>query len=260
VGVIGSPIQHSLSPQLHAAGFAYLGLEGTSERVQADEVHAGLIRDIMGTRFDALSLTMPLKAVAATMCDDLDERARSLGVVNSLLWRDDKLCGASTDGPGFIDAVNAEFAVTTQNMHVVVIGSGGAARAIIDALVHEGVASISLLGRNHVAIAELMQRYAQVLDYSLIYRPIDLIVNTTPSHTRQPDTAVIQGVTRDTIAVDITYDPAISPWLALHADLRCRHANGMAMLAYTVARQMTWWCEREVPGAVLLSALSEVLG
>ena len=94
LGVIGSPIAHSLSPYLHLAGLKYLGYEGTSVRLDIDQEHAYRIREVMGAQFDDLSLTMPLKAVAATMCDELDERATALGVVNSVLWREGRLLGA----------------------------------------------------------------------------------------------------------------------------------------------------------------------
>jgi shikimate dehydrogenase len=259
LGVIGSPIAHSVSPYLHLAGLKYLGYEGTSVRLDVDQEHAYRIREVMGAQFDALSLTMPLKAVAATMCDELDDRAAALGVVNSLLWRRGKLLGASTDGPGFIDSLRGELGVGVANMHVVVIGSGGAARAIVDSLVREGAGSVTVLGRNPLSVRLLVDTYPRVVDHSLIYRPIDLIVNTTPSSARDDQSAVMQGVSRDTIAIDITYEPRESSWLALHGHLGCTHSNGLAMLAYTVARQMNWWWNSDIPGSYLLPTLVEAL-
>lgn len=259
LGVIGSPIAHSVSPQLHLAGLKYLGYHGHSERVDVDEAHAYRIRDVMGAQFDALSLTMPLKEVAATLCDELDERATALGVVNSLLWREGRLLGASTDGAGFIDSLHGEMGVDVTDMHVVVVGSGGAARAIVDSLVRESASSVTVLGRNPLTVQQLVDAHPRVVDHSLIYRPVDLIVNTTPSSTRDDQSAVMQGVSRDTIAVDITYEPRESPWLALHAELGCANRNGLAMLAYTVARQMNWWWNSDIPGSFLLPALAEAL-
>ena len=259
LGVIGSPIDHSVSPQLHAAGLAYLGFEGSSIRLDIDEANAGRIREVMGPEFDALSLTMPLKAVAATLCDELDERARSLGVVNSLLWRDEKLLGTSTDGAGFIDSLRGEFSLSVADMHVVVMGSGAAARAIVDSLVREDVHSITVLGRNPTTVLSLVDQYSNVADHSVIFRPVDLIVNTTPSLSREPVNAVMQGVTRETVAVDITYEPRLSSWLERHAQLGCRNTNGLSMLAYTVARQMNWWWDSDIPGSYLLAALLQAI-
>ncbi|NNN08485.1 MAG: hypothetical protein HKL85_04740 [Acidimicrobiaceae bacterium] len=257
LGVIGSPIAHSASPALHLAGLAYLGYQGTSQRLDVDQDHAYRIRDVMGVEFDALSLTMPLKEVAATLCDELDERATTLGVVNSLLWREGRLLGASTDGAGFVDSLRGQCSVSVADMHVVVLGSGGAARAIVDALVRDGAASVSVLGRNPLSVAQLVKSDARVMDHTAMYRPVDLIVNTTPSTTRAAESAVMHGVTSSTIAIDITYEPRESPWLAMHAAAGCAHHNGLAMLAYTVARQMNWWWNSDIPGSLLLPVLVE---
>lgn len=259
LGVIGSPIAHSLSPQLHLAGLRYLGLEGASERLDVDLEHAERIRDLMGSPYDALSLTMPLKAVAATLCDELDERASQLGVVNSLLWREGRLLGASTDGAGFVDAVAGEFGVNVADRYVVVLGSGGAARAIVDSLVRDGVRAVTVRGRNPVSVGQLVAMDPRVLEVREGDPPIDIIVNTTPVSSRGADVSLMEGVTPETVAIDITYEPRQSPWLAAHADLGCPHGNGLAMLAYTVARQMNWWWNSDIPGSYLLSDLSEVL-
>ncbi len=256
LGVAGSPIEHSLSPVLHEAGLEIAGLEGSSRRYEITEAQSGRLRDLMGAEVDALSVTMPLKAAAAGLCDELDDIARELGVVNSLLWREERLWGASTDGPGFVDALRGELGFDVADTYVVVLGAGGAARGIVAALVHERAHSVSVLGRTSAHVAAITRRHSQVLDHTTLYRPVDLIVNTTPVNGRHDASAVMQGVTRDTVAVDITYDPPRSAWLALHADLGCRHANGLAMLAYQAARQMNWWWGSDLTGAQLLGALA----
>lgn len=256
LGVAGSPIAHSLSPRLHEAGLALAGLEGSSTRFEIAEGEVATLGRLMGEQVDALSVTMPLKAGAATLCDELDDRARALGVVNSLWWREGRLLGASTDGPGFVDSLRGEFRTEVADMHVVVLGAGGAASAIVDALVLGGVHSIAVLGRTGAHVTRITGRYDNVLDHTTLYRPVDLIVNATPAAGRAGAAAVVQGVTRDTIAVDITYDPARSSWLALYADLGCRHANGLAMLAYQAARQMNWWWGSDLEGAALLKAIA----
>ncbi len=256
LGVAGSPIAHSLSPALHVAGLALASLEGSSRRYELVEAEAARLGLLMGTEMDALSVTMPLKSAAASLCDELDETARALGVVNSLLWREGRLYGTSTDGPGFIDSLRGEFGVEVTNMNVVVVGAGGAARAIVDALVGHGAHAVAVLGRTPSRVASIVARYDNVVDHTTLYRPVDLIVNTTPVDGRRDAAAVMQGVTRDTIAVDITYDPDRSPWLALYADLGCPHRNGRAMLAYQAARQMNWWWGSDLDGAALLEAIS----
>ncbi len=256
LGVAGSPIEHSLSPQLHMAGLALAGLTGTSRRFELREDQGSELRALFGSEVDALSVTMPLKSVGATLCDELDAAARELGVVSSMLWRDGKLWGATMDGQGFVDSLRGCYSFDFAHAHAVVLGAGGAARAIVGALVDAGVQSVSVLGRTESKVADLVSRWNNVTGEMVLYRPVDLIVNTTPVASRVADAAVMQGVSRDTVAVDITYDPRRSPWLALHEDYGCRSRNGLAMLAYQAARQMNWWWDLDLDGAELLKAIS----
>jgi len=255
-GVVGSPIEHSLSPQLHLAGMRHLGIEGTSERFEIDETNVARLGELLGERVDSLSVTMPLKTAAVAFCDELDATAQSLGVVSSLWYHEGRTRGAATDGPGFLDSLRGLFGVDVAHMHAVVLGAGGAARAIVDALVTHQVASVVVHGRSPENVERLVRRYDVVVDEMVVHRPVDLIVNTTPVQGRRHDAAVLQGVTRDTIAVDITYDPRLSPWLQQHAEHGCRHSNGLAMLAYQAARQMNWWWGSDLDGGLLLKELS----
>jgi shikimate dehydrogenase len=138
----------------------------------------------------------------------------------------------------------------------VILGAGGAARAIVDSLVDQGANSIAVLGRSEANVRQIVSRHPNVVDHMVLYRPVDMIVNTTPVQGRAPDASLMQGVSRDTIAVDITYEPRMSPWLAQHAQYGCRHTNGLAMLAYQSARQMNWWWGSHLDGATLLKALA----
>ena len=106
---------------------------------------------MLGTRFDALSVTMPLKGVAGALCDELDDAARRTGSVNSLLVADGVVHGACTDGQGFVDSLRAQFGAIVEGMDVVVLGAGGAARAIVDALSLAKVETVSISARNVAA-------------------------------------------------------------------------------------------------------------
>ena len=256
LGVVGSPIEHSLSPQLHEAGLRQAGLKGSSVRVELPEADAKKLTTLMGKSYDALSVTMPLKRDALRYCHQLDDAASRVGAVNSLLWRDEQIQGANVDGAGFLAALRAGFGVSVDNMHVVVLGSGGAARAIIDALVSNGVSSVAVHARSSDQVAELSSRYANVIGHMLVYRPVDLIVNTIPQSTRHHEAAVIQGVTPETVAVDVTYAPAQSQWRTMYQAAGCRTQNGLGMLAYQAALQMSWWFETPIEGAALLEVIS----
>jgi len=256
LGVAGSPIEHSLTPQLHDAALAMTGFEGSSRRVELGPKDQAKLNKVMRKEFDALSITMPLKSFGVEICDEIDEVATRTQSVNSLLVRDGKLLGASTDGDGFVNALRGQFDASPEGLHVVVLGAGGAARAIVDGLVRQGVASVAVHGRNEVRVEELVARYKNVYDFSLTYRPVDLIVNTTPIAGRVEEAAVMQGVGAHTIAVDITYEPRMSAWRALHERSGCASANGLGMLAYQAALQLQWWWDVPIDAAQLLKAIS----
>jgi shikimate dehydrogenase len=256
LGVAGSPIEHSLTPQLHEAALAMAGLEGTSRRVELGAKDRAKLNKVVRKEFDALSLTMPLKGFGFEICDELDDVAKRTESVNSLLVREGKLLGTSTDGAGFVDAVRGQFDTDVEGAHVVVLGAGGAARGIVDGLVEAGVASIAVHGRTESKVEALVAKYPNVYDFSLTYRPVDLIVNTTPVDGRAPEAAVMQGVGSHTLAVDITYEPRVSQWRTLHERTGCRTANGLGMLAYQAARQMQWWWGVELDGAKLLEVIA----
>lgn len=256
LGVVGSPIEQSLSPQLHEAGLAQAGLKGSSVRVELAEADAKKLGKWMGKNYDALSVTMPLKRAALAYCDQLDDVASRVGALNSLRWREGRIEGANTDGAGFVDALRAGFGVSVDNLHAVVLGSGGAARAVVDALVSQGASSVAVHARSSDQVDQLSAAYPNVFGHMLVYRPVDLIVNTIPAHGRGPESAVIQGVTPETIAVDVTYSPAMTDWRAMYRAAGCRTQNGLGMLAYQAARQMSWWFDASIDGAALLRVIS----
>ena len=255
LGVVGSPIAHSLSPRLHQAGLALAGLEGSSERLELGEHDALELRNLMGARFDALSVTMPLKSAATPLCDSLDVVAERTGMVNSLLARDGVISGANTDGRGFVNALEAEFSISLRDRRVVILGAGGAAHGIVDALVHGGVESVTVLGRSLANVDSLTSRYDNVFDHFDQPGPTDLVVNATPAASRSLARELVIGVHETTIAVDIAYDPTLTPWRSLYEEAGCRTTNGLGMLAYQAALQMTWWFDTSIDGAALLEVL-----
>lgn len=256
LGVVGSPIEHSLSPALHEAGLRLAGLKGSSSLVELGEQDAKKLGKWMGKNYDALSVTMPLKRAALAYCAELDDVASRIGAVNSLRWHDGRIEGANTDGAGFLQALFATFGVSADNLHAVVLGSGGAARAIVDALVAHGVSSVAVHARSTDQVDQLSAAYPNVFGHMLVYRPVDLIVNTIPEPARGAESAVIQGVTPETVAVDVTYSPVMSAWREMYRAAGCRTQNGLGMLAYQAAGQMSWWFGVEVDGAELLKVIS----
>ena len=255
LGVVGDPVSHSRSPELHRLGLAHAGLEGTSERIQLNATQGEDLRTLLENSFDALSVTMPLKRVAFEICEWRTPSAERLGVVNSIRTRDGRIEGANTDGEGFVEALRGERGVTPQRRRFRVLGSGGSATAIVDALVEHEAAAIEIVSRNAVTAAALAQRYGNVVTVGTTDAPIDVVVNTIPVTTRGDD-GIAQGVTSATVAVDITYEPAMTAWRLAHDNYGCKTMNGLAMLTYQAALQMRWWWGSALDGHTLLESLA----
>jgi shikimate dehydrogenase len=255
LGVVGSPIAHSLSPTLHEAGLRQAGLGGTSQRIELGEDDAATLARLLGAEFDALSVTAPLKRAAFEISSDHSEVAARTHSVNSLLWRDDVILGASTDGGGFIEGYTFEAGMVIANAHVVILGAGGAASGILDAVISAEAATAVVHSRDDAKAEALTDPYPNAFASSLVYRPIDVIVNTVPRNVRGREAAVLQGVRPDTLAIDITYGEAKSPWQDLYEAAGCRSVDGRAMLAFQAALQMQWWWDTPIDGAALLRAI-----
>ena len=252
-GVAGHPVAHSLSPTLHEAGFEMSARRGTSTRLDIGIDGAATLREVLGSQFDSLSITMPLKVTAATLCDELDATAAQTGSVNSMLWRDGRILGASTDGAGFVAAVTPLLGSSLAGLRVVILGAGGAARAIVHALAAAGVASVTVVGRSPENVERLVTAYPCAT--TELDGAVDLVVNTVAVSDRgEPET--LAGVQHGTLCVDITYEPRVSAWLAHHDQAGCRTQNGLAMLAHQAALQMQWWWGVEIDGAKLLEVIS----
>ena len=255
LGVAGSPIDHSVTPQLHEAALVMAGLEGSSRRVELGAKDKTKLNKVVRREFDGLSITMPLKGIGVEICDELDDVATRTGSVNSLLMRDGKLLGR----PLTVTVSSTRYTVSSTSASKVHTWwcSVPAARPVASSTASfAGVASVAVHGRTESKVEALVARYKNVYDFSLTYRPVDLIVNTTPIAGRADEVAVMQGVGAHTIAVDITYEPRVSSWRALHERSGCATANGLGMLAYQAALQLQWWWDVPVDGAKLLAAIS----
>ena len=150
VGVIGSPIAHSLSPLLHNAAFSALGL-GATWHSQAFEVApgqaAGALTAMRRAGLRGLSVTMPHKADVAALVDECTEVARRLGAVNCIVNREGVLLGTNTDGEGFLASLARGAAFSPTGKRFLVIGAGGAARAVVLALADAGADQVAVLNR-----------------------------------------------------------------------------------------------------------------
>ena len=175
LGVLGWPVAHSRSPQMHRAAFAALGLEGWSyQRLPAPpELFAEIVRGLAAAGFVGANVTLPHKHAALALADSASEIARAIGAANTLSFLPDGTIAAeNTDAPGLLAAIG----VDVRGRSAVVLGAGGTARAAVWAL-REAGAAVSVWNRT----AERAQALASELQVSAITspRPAQLLVNAT---------------------------------------------------------------------------------
>ncbi len=184
LGVIGDPVAHSRSPAMHNAAFAALGLDWIYVAFPVPRGHGeAAARAIRDLGLAGLNVTMPHKADAARACDELTADAAALQAVNTVVAREDgSLLGASTDGEGFVRALAEEGVVLGPRRRVVVLGAGGAARAIAHAVGTVG-GELTVAARRPdeaAAVAALAPAATSVALDTLSVAAFDVVVNATP--------------------------------------------------------------------------------
>jgi shikimate dehydrogenase len=264
-GVIGDPVRHSLSPTIHNAAFAALGMDWT---YLAFPVPAGRAADAVAAMkvlgIEGLSVTMPHKADVARALDRCTDAAAALDAVNCVVRDGDELIGHNTDGDGFVDALQIDEGVDVEGLRVVVVGAGGAARAVVRALAGAGAAEVVVINRSGDRAAVAAALAGPV---GRVGRPDDvgtagLVVNATPlgmgDDVRLPVPAERLGTGQ--IVVDLVYEPLRTPLLQAADAAGARAVGGLGMLVHQAARAFRLWTGTEPPIAAMHASVLVHLG
>jgi shikimate dehydrogenase len=216
--VLGSPIAHSLSPALHRAAYAHLGLAWTYEAVECDRARLPSFVASLGPEWAGLSLTMPLKAAVLPLLDEVDPVAERTGAANTVVLRSGRRLGSNTDVPGMVAAL-AERGVRPTGS-AAVLGSGATARSTVFALAHAGWRDITVYARNppppgwleSALPPELASAGVQLEAYTLEYAYVaaalrsDLVVSTLPAGVADPFVDRVLG------GLGTLFDVVYHPW------------------------------------------------
>ncbi|KLU58579.1 shikimate dehydrogenase [Peptococcaceae bacterium CEB3] len=263
--VIGDPIDHSLSPLMHTAGYRALGLEAKylRFRVSRDQLKDAAL-GLRSLGFAGWNVTIPHKEAIIPYLDELTPAAVAAGAVNTVKNAEGRLIGHNTDGEGFIRAI-AESVSSWQGKTAAILGAGGAARGIALALKEKGVRLI-ILNRTPGKAEELVrllragggEACAEELAAGAWLSEADLVVQTTPVGLRgEPYPLSLQGIKKGTLVVDIIYKPWQTPFLREAQDLGCRTMNGLAMFLHQGALAWEFWRGEKAPLAAMWAALVE---
>lgn len=248
--MIGSPIEHSLSPVIHQAAFDAAGVKWAYVAFDvAPGDGAAAIAAMRVLQIAGMSVTMPHKHDVIAGVDRLDPAAAALRSVNTIGWEGDELVGSSTDGAGFVASL-ADADVAVAGATVAVIGAGGAARSVIDAVGRSGAAEIIVINRT----ADRGERAAELADVARVGVPeeisgVDIVVNATnvgmgiePGSAAPDDyPCPVESLREHQVVADLVYHPLQTAWLQAASALGCRTVDGLGMLIHQAALQQQRW-------------------
>jgi shikimate dehydrogenase len=273
VGVMGYPVRHSLSPLLHNTAFAALGLNWTSLAFEVAPGAGAVAAALGGVRalgLAGISVTMPHKADVAALVDECSPVATALGAVNCVVNREATLRGENTDGAGFLASLARGAGFDPAGRRCLILGAGGAARAVAVALAGAGCADVAVLNRTAEradAVAALAGQVGRVgrVENDADVAQADLVVNATPvgmAGTGAEDAGWLVAPSllhRGQVVADLVYAPRPTAWLAAAADAGATTVDGLGMLVHQAAAQLELWTGLGAPVDRMWEAASAVV-
>jgi shikimate dehydrogenase len=282
ISVIGYPLKHSVSPDFQQAALDYYRLD---IRYEAREIKvADLLSAIYKLRQPqnlGANITVPYKETTLDLTDEVDDFASLVGAVNTIVNRDGKLVGFNTDAHGFLKALHDDARFEPENKRAIVLGAGGAARAVGFALLQKRVSSLIISSRALEKAGGLADSLAkQTTDNKMsteiaavlwqgsklaeVLQNCQLIVNCTtlgmknsPYEGESPLASDL--IPRDALVYDLVYNPSETPLLRMAREAGANTIGGLPMLVYQGAASFKLWTGREAPLDIMISAARQAL-
>jgi shikimate dehydrogenase len=250
--VIGNPIAHSRSPEIHAAFAAQTGQALVYERCLAPlDAFAATVRGLLAAGCKGANVTVPFKLEAAALANRLSERARAAGAVNTLSFIDGEIAGDNTDGAGLVADIVRNAGVPLAGKRILLLGAGGAARGVILPMLQEGPQQIVIANRTRATADVLAAQFAaygarddQVVacGFDAIPAAFDVVVNATSASLGGamppvPASAFSPG----TLALDMMYGNKPSRFMEFAAAHGALTRDGLGMLVEQAAEAFAIW-------------------
>jgi shikimate dehydrogenase len=276
LGVIGHPVEHTSSPAMHNAAIAALGLDYVYAAFPVrPEALGQAIAGMRALQVRGLNVTVPHKVGVMALLDELSPEARAIGAVNTIDHCEGRLIGHNTDAFGIMESLRVDGGLEILPARIALLGAGGAARAILYALLlRPEVEHVALLNRTperaSALAADLDPQGRRVqpgaLDGSAtgLLRDAGLLINSTsigmhphPNASPLPDPSCLHA---GIVVLDIVYNPLETLLLRQARTAGARPVDGLGMLARQGARAFTIWTDVEPPVEVMRAAALERLG
>lgn len=269
-GLVGSPVSHSISPQIHNAALASLGTNAVYIPFEVRDLKSFFRRMVhprtreMDWRLRGLSITAPHKSDVLAELDWIEPSAREIGAVNTVVVEDDRLRGYNTDAGAFIAPLKNRFG-SLQDARVAIIGAGGAAGAALYTLNQEK-AQVTVFARDQRKAKALADRWSTSCSelQGAVFAQFDVVVNATPLGTKGlgefETPAIAQQLRGARLAYDLVYNPQVTQFLREAQAAGCETLAGLPMLLAQAAQQFQLWIGEtpniEVMEAAALKALT----
>ncbi len=279
LGVFGDPAQHSLSPQMQNAALKHceIDMQYARFRILPDELREALnlVREL---NFVGVNLTVPHKIAAMEFLDETVDDTKKIGAVNTIVIAGRKLRGFNTDGRGFSLAIREEFSVDLRDMRVLVLGAGGAGRAVAVQCAKESCERLVIANRSPEKAKDLADELRDFFSGPKVFGPVprlqaipweesairfqignvDLIANATPLGLNRVDISPVPArlLAPHLMVYDTIYSSERTPLVSAAIEAGARAANGLSMLLHQGALAFEIWFQREAPLEIMRKALS----
>lgn len=277
LGLIGDPVAHSLSPTLHNAALAAMGIDAVylPFPVQAPDLERA-VAGLEAIGVQGFNVTIPHKQAVLPLMKQISSQARTIGAVNTVYRMAGGWAGTNTDLEGFLSPLRALTELDWSQKQALILGSGGAARAVIQGCLQLGIPQVHVVGRTWEKVQRLQLTWPQLRIYpwsklSTVLPLGDLLVNTTPigletaAAAAGPESplsqAEIETLPAGATLYDLIYVPNPTPLLRMARSAGYRGIDGLEMLVQQGAAALSLWLQgREVPLEVMRQAAQERLG
>ena len=259
--VLGDPVSHSLGPLMHNTAFSDLGYNGVYLAFRVKDIGKAVV-GIKALGIKGASITIPHKVSVMDFLDELDDTAKKIGAVNTIINRNGILTGYNSDGLGVVKALIEK--TTIKDKQVVILGAGGAARAIGFAIISEG-GRVTVINRTPFKGEELAR------DLGADFQPLSklnktachILINTTPVG-MMPDIDTMpvrkQDLDKTMVVMDVVYNPLKTRLLRAAEKIGCRTIDGVSMFVYQGVFQLELWTGMKAPVEVMKKAVLTALG
>lgn len=250
LGVIGYPIKHSKSPIIHQYWMDSYDIQGTYNLIEIKpENFKEEINSLIHNGFDGFNVTVPYKEKIMLYCDDIDDTAKKIGAVNTVIIKNKKLIGMNTDAFGFIENIKSDSKFNFKQKKCLVIGAGGASKAVIYGLIESGVSKILLANRTKEKaenIKNIFGNKIEVINFNEIENylsSVDLLVNTTLlGMTGQNNLNLsLKNLNKKALVADIVYNPLMTDLLKEAEMQGVEIVTGIGMLLHQARPAFQAW-------------------